>query len=83
MSDYRDEIHCRIDPEQTETLANGSERQHVSVIMTDEHRFDDRRARDPLPPAVCTLRPSEARELAFELLAAAEHAGRAGEGSRR
>jgi hypothetical protein len=80
MSDYRDGVHCRIDPEQAELLADGSVAQEVSVIMTDDHRFDGRRGRHWRPPAICTLTPTEAREMAFELLCAAEHAERAGAG---
>lgn len=76
MSVYRDGIHCRIDPEQTWEPAAGELVQEVSVIMVDDHRFDSRRERCWLEPAVCTLTPGEARELAFELLQAAEHAGR-------
>lgn len=80
MSHYRDEIHCRIDPEQTEELPGGRLVQHVSVIMTDDYRPGDPH---PLRPSVITLRPADARELAFELLAAAEHAESFGEWSRR
>ena len=42
--------------------------QLVSVIMTDDRCWMD--------PAVCLITAQEARELAFELLAAAEHADR-------
>lgn len=42
--------------------------QLVGVIMTDDHCWID--------PAVCLITAQEARELAFELLAAAEHADR-------
>jgi hypothetical protein len=80
MSHYRDEIHCRIDPEQTDELADGRAVQPVSVIMTDD--YDPGRDRHPLRPSICTLGPDEARELAFELLAAAEHAESFGEWSR-
>jgi hypothetical protein len=52
--------------------------QELSVIMTDDHEFDDRRERCWLPPAVCTLTPAEAREFAFELLEFAEAAERIG-----
>ena len=76
MSDYRDSIHCRIDPEQIWQPDDG--RPEVSVIMTDDHRFDDWRDRCWLPPAVCTLTPGEARELAFERLEFAEQAERIG-----
>lgn len=83
MTDYRDEIHCRIDPEQIEELPAGDLLQHVSVIMTDDAAHSARIGRCQLPPAICTLRPADARELAFELLAAAEHAESFGEWSRR
>ena len=43
--------------------------------MTDDHRFDDRRDRCWLPPAICTLTPTEAREFAFELLEFADAGG--------
>lgn len=81
MSHYRDEIHCRIDPEQTEELPDGRLCQHVSVIMTDDYRPDE--GAHALRPSVIALRPDDARHLAFELLAAAEHAESFGEWSRR
>lgn len=74
MTEYRHEIRALIDSEQTEGLIDGSARQHVSVIMIDDPPEDPgdvwRSA------AAVTLRPREARELAFELLVLAEHADR-------
>ena len=78
MSDYRDSIHCRIDPEQCSATPGGRLVQEVSVIMTDDPDLDDRRNRCWLPPAVCTLTPDEARELASVLLELADHAERIG-----
>jgi len=78
MSDYRDSIHCRIDVEQMWVPDPGEPVQEISVIMTDDHRFDDRRQRCWLPPAICTLTPQEAREFARELLALADQAQRIG-----
>jgi hypothetical protein len=76
MTDYRHQIRALIDPERSEGMVDGSLLQHVSVILTDDPPQDpgDRwRA-----PAAVTLRPREARELAFELLALAELAERTG-----
>ena len=75
MTDYRYEIHARIDPEQTELLPHGSLLQHVSVIMTDPPQADEH-ASPWLPPAAVTLRPDEARRLAGELLDLADKAQR-------
>ena len=75
MSDYRDGIHCRIDPEQCSTPPGGGRPvQEVSVIMTDDPDLDHRRSRCWLPPAVCTLTPTQARELASGLLELADRA---------
>jgi hypothetical protein len=79
MSDYRDCIHCRIDPEQLSRPDSGEPVQEISVIMTDDHRFDSRRERCWLPPAICTLTPAQAREFALELLEFADEAERIGE----
>ena len=78
MSDYRDSIHCRIDPEQIWVPDGGEPVQEVSVIMTDDHRSGDRRQRCRLPPAICTLTPAQAREFALELLEFADQAQRIG-----
>ena len=40
MSDYRDSIHCRIDPEQVWQPSDGGRPvQEISVIMTDDHQL--------------------------------------------
>jgi hypothetical protein len=78
MSDYRDSIHCRIDREQFWAPPGGVPVQEVSVIMTDDPDLDHRRSRCWLPPAVCTLTPSEARDLASVLLELADQAERIG-----
>ena len=78
MSDYRDSIHCRIDPEQCWQMPGGRLVQELSVIMTDDPDLDHRRSRCWLPPAVCTLTPTQARELASVLLELADRAERIG-----
>jgi hypothetical protein len=63
--------HCLdafIDHDQVGYDDDGILCQLVGVIMTDDHRW--------LDPAVCLITAQEARELAFELLAVAEHADR-------
>ncbi len=68
---YYDEITCRIDEDQTERFIGGSRGQHVSVILTDESDC-------PLEPALVTVRPYRAREVAIELIRLAEAAERKG-----
>jgi hypothetical protein len=63
--------HCLdafIDDDQVGYDDDGILCQLVSVIMTDDRCWMD--------PAVCLITAQEARELAFELLAVAEHAER-------
>lgn len=67
---YRD-IRVLIDPEQSDPLPDGGRLQDVSVILTDRPRGEH-----TLRPAAIALLPCQARELAFELLAVADHADR-------
>ena len=76
MSGYRDSI-CRIDPEQLRRPESGRPVQEITVIMTEDHRFDHLRDRCWLPPAIRTP-TDEAREFAFELLTFAEQAEQIG-----
>lgn len=67
MSDYRTDIEAHAGPI-TERLIDGSPWLQVRVRMFD-HCVDH-----PQPDVVCDLRPREARELGFCLLASAEYA---------
>ena len=67
---YRD-VRALIDPEQSDALPDGGQLQDVSVILTDAPC-----GQHTLRPAAIALLPCQARELAFELLALAEHADR-------
>jgi len=71
MTVYYSKITALIDPEQSEPLPGGGRLQDVTIVLTDPPS-----APRWLPPAAITLRPCEARELAFELLVLAEHADR-------
>ena len=73
MTDYYSDIRVLIDPEQSCSLSDGGRMQDVSVILTDDAP-DDRSYQ--LTPSAITLRPEQARELAFALLVCAEHAQR-------
>ena len=69
MSGYRTDIEAHAGPV-TERRLDGSQWLQVRVRMFDacvDH---------PQPDVVCDLRPGEAREFAFGLLASAEHADR-------
>jgi hypothetical protein len=72
MTDYYSDIRVLIDPEQSYPLTDGGRMQDVSVILTADP--DDES--DELRPSVITLRPEQAREVAFALLVCAEHAER-------
>jgi hypothetical protein len=71
MTLYYNAVHVLIDPEMSDPLPHGGRLQDVSVILTDTPR-----GHHTLPAAAVTLLPCQARELAFELLAVAEHADR-------
>jgi hypothetical protein len=79
MSDFRDSIHCRIDPEQCSAPPGGGPRvQEVSGIMTDDPDLDRLPSRCWLAPAIVTLTPTQAREFASGLWELADHAQRIG-----
>lgn len=59
-----------IDPEQGTLLPDGSWDQDVTLVLVNAPGREYRR------PVAITLTPGQARELAFELLAAAEYAQR-------
>lgn len=71
MTDVFRHVRVLIDPEQSDPLADGGRLQDVSVILTDTPRGAATRR-----SAAVALLPCQARELAFELLALAEHADR-------
>jgi hypothetical protein len=80
MRQHHWDIAAEIEPGQTEGRVDGSALQLVTVIMSDPPPDPDVHppVRRQLPAAV-TLRPTEARELAFRLLELAEHAERGSE----
>jgi hypothetical protein len=69
MTDYLHHYNV-IDPEQGARLPDGSWAQDVILVLLDAPGTGARR------PVALTLSPEQARELGFELLAAAEHADR-------
>jgi hypothetical protein len=76
MSVYYEEIRALIDPEQADVAPDGAVAQDVSVIMTQDPALPrQERWREPV---VVALEPEQARQFAFELLAAAEQADRIG-----
>ncbi len=77
MIDHRFEADVLIDPGQTEGLIGGGLGQLVSLELHDGPGIVDDLGRPASePPVRCSVRPDEARELAFELLVAAERAER-------
>jgi hypothetical protein len=66
-------VHIDVDRALAEEFPNGIRRQEITVVMTDESGAPIWRA---LPPAFCDIEAPRARELAFELLMAAEVAER-------
>jgi hypothetical protein len=79
MSDHRFEVRALIDPARIEGLIGGGLAQLVTVELHDGPGVVDDLGRPAAkPPVRCSVRPEEARALAFELLCVAEHAERAG-----
>jgi hypothetical protein len=70
MTEYLHTYNLVIDPEQGTQLPDGSWAQEVTLVLTAAPGPEYRR------PVAITLTPEQARELGFELLAAAEHAQR-------
>jgi hypothetical protein len=68
MSDYR-ETQVQLDPDQFEEYPNGIRIQEIELVFTDDPGRPSWRAAQPVS---CTIEASRARELAFELLMAAE-----------
>jgi len=59
--------HACLEHDQTDWTGDGVAGQLVTLELADDHGHES---------ALCRLPPSEARELAFELLVLAEHAER-------
>ena len=70
MTDYLHTYNVVLDPEQGTQRPDGSWAQELTLVLVDAPGPDSRR------PVAVTLTPGQARELGFELLAAAEHADR-------
>jgi hypothetical protein len=70
MTEYLHGYSLVIDPEQGTRQPDGTWAQEVTLVLTGAPGPDSRR------PVAITLTPEQARELGFELLAAAELAQR-------
>lgn len=68
MSGYC-EAQVQLDPDQFEAYPNGIRIQEVALIFTDDPERPSWRAAQPV---ICAIDARRARELAFELLMAAE-----------
>jgi hypothetical protein len=68
MSSYR-EAQVQLDPGQLEEYPNGVRVQEIELLFTDDPERPSWRA---VPPVNCAIDARRARELAFELLMAAE-----------
>ena len=69
MTEYLRTYNLVIDPEQGARQPDGTWAQDVMLVLLDAPGTDTR-------PVAITLTSTQARELGFELLAAAEHAAR-------
>lgn len=68
---YYSHVHAHLDPDQLEEYPNGIRVQEIELIFTDDPDVPSWRQ---LTPAVCAIDARRARELAFELLTAAQTA---------
>lgn len=73
MTEYLHTYNVVLDPEQGTRLRDGSWAQDVTLVLLDAPRTGGTESRRPV---AVTLAAQQARELGFELLAAAEHADR-------
>ena len=71
MSEYG-HVRVALDPLGTVYFDDGSRRQQIELVLSDDPDRDPSSLADP----VCALDSSRARELAFELLQLAEQADR-------
>lgn len=69
MNEHHSHVHADVDPGQLQEFPNGIRVQEITLVFTDD---PDRPSWRALPPAVCHIDSTRARELAFELLMAAE-----------
>jgi hypothetical protein len=78
MTEHRFETQARVEDGMTEGRVDGSALQLVTVCLSDGSGEVSNELGEPATraPVVSYLRPSEARELAFELLELAELAER-------
>jgi hypothetical protein len=63
------EVHLELNPDRFEEYPNGIRIQDIELVLGDD---PERPAWRATPPALCAIDARRARELAFELLMAAE-----------
>lgn len=76
MSEHRDQAHATITPGEHERCPGGERLQLVSIALTDGGTVAHDDGTDRQPDVLCSLRPTEARQLADRLLRLADHADR-------
>jgi hypothetical protein len=69
MSERYSHVHAQVNPDDLTEYPNGVRVQEIELVLTDNPERPSWRA---LQPAVCAIDSIRARELAFELLSAAE-----------
>jgi hypothetical protein len=69
MNERYCEVHAAVNPQDLQEYPNGIRVQEIEVVFNDDPERPSWRA---LAPAVCAIDATRARELAFELLMAAE-----------
>jgi hypothetical protein len=75
MTDHRFEAHATINPGERERRVDGTGLQLVRVVLTDDGTVVAADGTEhQRPDVICPLRPSEARQLATQLLALATQA---------